>query len=161
TESLVKLFAFLAVGVFVTFWMFDGPVALFTQAMDHPDIAKVLTTPPQIGTLLAMTFLSFFAIILLPRQFHVTVVENHSEQEIKRAARLFPLYLVLINLFVIPIAIAGLLTFQPGMIDSDMFVLSLPLSAGSSVMAVAAFVGGLSAATAMVIVECVALAIMV
>ncbi|MGE3148056.1 MAG: PAS-domain containing protein, partial [Pseudorhodoplanes sp.] len=161
TESIVKLLAFLAVGVFVTFWMFDGPVALFSQAAERPDIAKMLSAPPQLGTLVAMTTLSFFAILLLPRQFHVTVVENHSEQEVRRAARLFPLYLVLINLFVIPIAIAGLLTFEPGSVDSDMFVLALPLSAGSNVLTVAAFVGGLSAATAMVIVESVALAIMV
>ena len=62
-------------------------------------------------TLIATTLLSFFAIILLPRQFHVAVVENHNEGEIKRAAWLFPLYLVLINLFVVPIALAGLLTF--------------------------------------------------
>ena len=107
-----------------------------------------------------MTLLSTVAIVLLPRQFHVTVVENHSEAEIRRAAWLFPLYLVLINLFVIPIAIAGLLTFPPGSVDSDMFVLALPLSAGSELLALVAFVGGLSAATAMVIVETVALAIM-
>ena len=76
-----------------------------------------------------MTLLSLFAIVLLPRQFHVTVVENHSEAEIRRAAWLFPLYLVLINLFVVPIALAGLLTFPPGQVDSDMFVLALPLAA--------------------------------
>jgi signal transduction histidine kinase len=110
---------------------------------------------------IAMTMLSTVAIILLPRQFHVTVVENHSEAEIKRAAWLFPLYLVLINLFVVPIALAGLLTFQPGQVDSDMFVLALPLSANASFFTIAAFIGGLSAATAMVIVESVALAIMV
>ena len=69
--------------------------------------------------------------MLLPRQFHVTVVENHGEAEIGARAWLFPLYLVLINLFVMPIAIAGLLTFPPGNVDSDMFVLALPLSAGS------------------------------
>ena len=78
-----------------------------------------------------MTVLSLFAIVLLPRQFHVTVVENHSEAEIRRAAWLFPLYLVLINLFVLPIALAGLLTFPAGRIDSDMFVLALPLAAHS------------------------------
>src|SRR5919108_729396 len=72
--------------------------------------------------------LSLFAIVLLPRQFHVTVVENNSEAEIKRAAWLFPAYLVLINLFVVPIAMAGLLSFPAGRIDSDMFVLALPLS---------------------------------
>ena len=108
-----------------------------------------------------MTMLSLFAIVLLPRQFHVTVVENNNEAEIRRAAWLFPLYLVLINLFVVPIALAGMLTFTAGQFDSDMFVLALPLSAGSDLFTIAAFVGGLSAATAMVIVESVALAIMV
>ena len=161
TESLVKLAAFLAVGLFVMFWMFDGPAALFSQAMERADTAAVLTRQPTFSTIFAMTVLSFFAIMLLPRQFHVTVVENHQESEVRRAAWLFPIYLVLINLFVIPIALAGLLTFPPGKVDSDMFVLALPLSVDSSFFTIAAFVGGLSAATAMVIVESVALAIMV
>src|SRR5256714_1427954 len=161
TESIVKLIAFVAVGIFVTFVMFDGPAALLTQAMERADIAAVLTGEPKLGTIGAMTGLAFFAMILLPRQFHVGVVENNNEAEIRRAAWLFPLYLVLINLFVLPIAIAGLLTFPKGHVDSDMFVLALPLAAGADGLALAAFVGGLSAATAMVIVECVALAIMV
>jgi Na+/proline symporter/signal transduction histidine kinase len=161
TESIVKLLAFLAVGAFVTFVMFDGPAQLFARAMEQPRVAAVLTRDPQLGTLLTMTFLSFCAIVLLPRQFHVMVVENNSEAEIRRAAWLFPLYLVLINLFVVPIAIAGMLTFPPGKVDSDMYVLALPLAAGSDLLTIAAFIGGLSAATAMVIVESVALAIMV
>jgi Na+/proline symporter/signal transduction histidine kinase len=161
TESIVKLVAFVGVGIFVTFWMFDGPFALFSQALERPDTAAVLTREPALGTLLAMTLLSTFAIVLLPRQFHVTVVENNSESEIRRASWLFPLYLVLINLFVVPIALAGLLTFTPGQVDSDMFVLALPLAAHSDLLTVAAFIGGLSAATAMVIVESVALAIMI
>ncbi len=160
-ESIVKLFAFLAVGAFVTFWMFDGPVALFSQAMEQANTSAVLTREPQIATLTAMTLLSFVAIVLLPRQFHVTVVENNSEREIKRAAWLFPVYLVLINLFVLPIAMAGLLAFPAGGVDSDMFVLALPLIAKSDTFTLIAFIGGLSAATAMVIVETVALAIMV
>jgi len=161
TESIVKLAAFLAVGIFVTFVMFDGPVALFTSAPQRPQAAAMLTRAPDPATLCAMTALSLFAIVLLPRQFHVTVVENRSEAEIRRAAWLFPLYLLLINLFVVPIATAGLLTFPSGGTDSDMFVLALPLHAHSELLAVVAFVGGLSAATAMVIVESVALAIMV
>src|SRR5215813_3621222 len=161
TESIVKLVAFLAVGIFVTFWLFDGPAALFARALSEPSTAKVLTGEPATGTLAAMTLLSLVAIVLLPRQFHVTVVENNSEHEIKRAAWLFPLYLVLINLFVVPIALAGLLTFAPGQVDSDMYVLALPLAAQSDMFTIVAFVGGLSAATAMVIVETVALAIMV
>jgi Na+/proline symporter/CheY-like chemotaxis protein len=161
TESIVKLVAFLAVGIFVTFWMFDGPVALFNEAMQRPATAAIFTREPRIDTLVAMTLLSFVAIILLPRQFHVAVVENNNEGEIKRAAWLYPLYLVLINLFVVPIALAGLLTFPAGKVDSDMFVLALPLQSGSSFFTIVAFVGGLSAATAMVIVESVALSIMV
>jgi Na+/proline symporter/signal transduction histidine kinase len=161
TESIVKLIAFLAVGVFVTFWMFGGPLELFAQALQRADTAAVLNSAPKFGNLVAMTLLSFVAIVLLPRQFHVTVVENHNESEIRRAAWLFPLYLILINLFVVPIAIAGLLSFPVGSTDGDMFVLALPLHAGSDFVTIAAFLGGLSAATAMVIVESVALAIMV
>jgi Na+/proline symporter/signal transduction histidine kinase/CheY-like chemotaxis protein len=160
-ESLVKLLAFLAVGVFVTFVMFHGPGALFGAAMENGRAAAVLARAPTFDTFGVMTLLSLFAILLLPRQFHVAVVENNSEKEIRRAAWLFPLYLVLINLFVLPIAMAGLLTFEPGRVDGDMYVLALPLAAGSNVLALVAFVGGLSAATAMVIVESVALAIMV
>jgi Na+/proline symporter/signal transduction histidine kinase len=161
TESIVKLFAFLAVGIFVTFWMFGGPSALLEAARAHSNTAAIFMREPSFATLIATTLLSFVAIILLPRQFHVAVVENHNEGEIKRARWLFPLYLVLINLFVVPIALAGLLTFPADTVDSDMFVLALPLHAGSNILTIAAFVGGLSAATAMVIVESVALSIMV
>ena len=160
-ESIVKLVTFLAVGVFVTFWMFDGPMALFSQALQSLPAASVLTREPAVDMLITMTLLSFVAILLLPRQFHVAVVENNDEREIKRARWMFPIYLVLINLFVVPIAIAGLLTFPAGKVDGDMFVLALPLHAGSNMLTIAAFVGGLSAATAMVIVETVALAIMI
>ena len=161
TESMVKLVAFLAVGAFVTFGMFHGPLTLLARALRHPQTAAVLTGAPPLSTLCAMVVLSLFAILLLPRQFHVAVVENHNEAEIRRATWMFPLYLVLINLFVLPIATAGLLTFPSGGVDGDMFVLALPLRAHSELFALVAFVGGLSAATAMVIVETVALAIMV
>ncbi|HTZ03051.1 MAG TPA: PAS domain-containing hybrid sensor histidine kinase/response regulator [Xanthobacteraceae bacterium] len=160
-ESIVKLMAFIAVGVFVTFTMFHGPFALFARALATPKAAAALTRLPQLAPFGAMTLLSLFAIMLLPRQFHVMVVENHSEAEVRRAAWLFPVYLVLINLFVLPIALAGVMTFPAGRVDSDMFVLALPIAAHSNLMTIAAFVGGLSAATAMVIVESVALAIMV
>jgi Na+/proline symporter/signal transduction histidine kinase/CheY-like chemotaxis protein len=161
TESLVKLFAFLAVGIFVTFWMFGGPGALLEAAQSNPTTANLFSREPAFDALIITTLLSFMAIILLPRQFHVAVVENNNESEIKRAVWLFPLYLLLINLFVVPIAIAGLLTFPAGNVDSDMFVLALPLQTGSYVLTITAFVGGLSAATAMVIVESVALSIMI
>ena len=161
TELVIKLVAFLAVGSFVTFVMYPGPLALFADALQRPQTAAVLTSIPPATTFLATTVLSLFAIVLLPRQFHVGVVENHSEAEVRRAAWLFPAYLVLINLFVMPIAMAGLLAFPAGGTDGDMFVLALPLKAHSELFALIAFIGGLSAATAMVIVESVALAIMV
>ncbi|MGL5164546.1 MAG: NahK/ErcS family hybrid sensor histidine kinase/response regulator [Afipia sp.] len=160
TESLVKLVAFIAAGVFVTFVMF-GPADLWERAMKTPEAVRAIEAAPSIGNFLAMTLLSFLAIMLLPRQFHVSVVENSTEAEVRRARWLFPMYLIAINLFVIPIAIAGLVTFPFGASDSDMYVLALPISAGATSLSVIVFIGGLSAATAMVIVECVALAIMV
>ncbi len=161
TESIVKLFAFLVVGAFVTFVMFDGPGALWAAAEARGDILPRFVGQMHGGTWITITFLSFVCIILLPRQFHVTVVENNSEDEVSRAAWMFPLYLIAINLFVVPIAIAGLLVFPEGGVDADMFVLSLPMSAGANWVTLAAFIGGLSAATAMVIVASVALSIMV
>jgi Na+/proline symporter/signal transduction histidine kinase len=160
TESIVKLVAFLAAGAFVTFYMFT-PVELIERAMKTPEAARAISYVPSIGNFLTMTLLSFCAIMLLPRQFHVSVVENSSPEEVRRARWLFPLYLVAINLFVIPIAIAGLVTFPFGAVDADMYVLALPIEAKATLLSIAVFVGGLSAATAMVIVECVALSIMV
>src|SRR5438876_62069 len=160
TESIVKLVAFLAAGVFVTFWMF-GPLELIERAMKTPEAVRAISHTPSIGNFLTMVLLSFFAIVLLPRQFHVSVVENSSDAEVGRARWLFPLYLVAINLFVIPIAIAGLVTFPFGGVDSDMFVLALPIKGNAVLLSIGVFIGGLSAATAMVIVECVALSIMV
>src|SRR5579871_4628273 len=160
TESIVKLVAFLAVGIFVTFWMFD-PQELIHRAMKTPEAVRALQYEPTLGNFLCMIVLSFCAIMLLPRQFHVSVVENSSDAEVARARWLFPLYLVAINLFVIPIAIAGLVTFPFGAVDSDMYVLALPIEGDAPLLSVVVFIGGLSAATAMVIVECVALSIMV
>jgi Na+/proline symporter/signal transduction histidine kinase len=160
TESIVKLVAFLAVGFFVTFWMFS-PGELLERAMKTPEAVRAINYTPSAGTFLTMTLLSFFAIMLLPRQFHVSVVENSNNAEVDRARWLFPLYLVAINVFVIPIALAGLVSFPFGVVDSDMYVLALPVEGKAPLLSVIVFVGGLSAATAMVIVECVALAIMV
>ncbi len=160
TESIVKLVAFIAAGAFVTFWMFS-PVELVERAMRTPEAVRAINYTPSAGNFLTMVLLSFCAIMLLPRQFHVSVVENSTNAEVSRARWLFPLYLVAINLFVIPIALAGLVIFPFGAVDSDMYVLALPIEGDSPLLSVGVFVGGLSAATAMVIVECVALSIMV
>ncbi len=160
-ESAIKLVAFLAAGVFVTWWMFDGPVDLAAKAWQRDDIVAVFSKAPDWNLWFTMTLLSAGAIIMLPRQFHVTVVENRNQADIRQAAWMFPAYLVAINLFVIPIAIAGLLIFPNGVIDRDLTVLLLPLKDGAGVVALIVLIGGLSAATAMVIVECVALAVMI
>src|ERR1700687_4369188 len=160
TESIVKLVAFIAAGAFVTFWMFS-PHELVERAMKTPEAVRAIDYTPSIRNFLTMTLLSFCAIMLLPRQFHVSVVENSTNAEVSRARWLFPLYLVAINLFVIPIAIAGLVTFPFGAVDSDMYVLALPIEGNAPLLSVGIFVGGLSAGTAMVIVGCVALSIIV
>jgi Na+/proline symporter len=127
TESIVKLVAFLTVGVFVTFVMFPGPLALFARALEQPQTAGVLTRAPPLAGFCAMTALSLFAILLLPRQFHVAVVENHSEAEIRRAAWLFPALsgadqsVRAADRDGRPVDVSG------RRVDGDMFVLALPL----------------------------------
>ncbi|GAA0786788.1 ATP-binding protein [Marinobacterium sediminicola] len=163
-ESLVKLFAFIAVGMFACFVLYPGPEALFAQAAAILPEASRSFGLDQIpgGTLgwFGTLILATLAFITLPRQFQVLVVENVNEQHLRRACWLFPLYLLLINLFVIPIALAGLLggsaTGEP-----DNFVLTLPLSAGLNWLPLLVFIGGLSAATSMMIVETIALSTMV
>jgi Na+/proline symporter len=160
-ESLVKLGAFLAVGIFVTWGMFGGLGDLATRITTGAETRRLFLAGADGSTWVAMTGLAFVAMLCLPRQFHVTVVENASEQELRRAVWLFPLYLVAINAFVIPISAAGLFVFPHGEVDADMFVLALPIAAGQNTIAMFAFVGGLSAATGMVIVASVAVSTMV
>jgi Na+/proline symporter/signal transduction histidine kinase/CheY-like chemotaxis protein len=159
-ESLVKMAAFLAVGAFVMVSVFGSFEGLAARALDNSEIQNIFARPFHGGTWLTVSLLSFVCIILLPRQFHVTVVENYSEREIQRARWLFPLYLILINVFVVPIAAAGL-AFIGHAADPDLYVLSLPMSRQAHVFTAMAYIGGLSAATAMVIVESIALAIMI
>ena len=159
-ESLVKLVAFLGVGAFVVWGIFGG-LGDISQLARSPRISAIISTPPDIGDWLVVTLLSASAILLLPRQFHVTVVENPDLNALKSASWLFPLYLILINLFVLPLAIAGLTLFPDGAIDRDLTVLALPLSVGAHAIALLTMIGGLSAATGMVVVDSVALAITV
>jgi len=133
TESIVKLVAFIAAGAFVTFWMFT-PEELIERAMRSPEAVRAIDYVPSIGNFLITTLLSFGAIMMLPRQFHVSVVENSSDAEVGRARCCFPLYLIAINLFVIPIALAGLIIFPFGAADSDMYVLALPIEANAHLL---------------------------
>ncbi|CAH0339405.1 PAS domain-containing hybrid sensor histidine kinase/response regulator [Rhizobium sp. CECT 9324] len=159
-ESVVKLVAFWTLGIFVLFFIFDGPADLWHKAQNSEAVMAALSyqTPPARWILLIA--LSAFAIIMLPRQFHVTVVENRTPRELRLAGILMPIYLIAINIFVLPAAIGGIMTFG-GTGDADLYVLSLPLNAGASLVSLLTFIGGFSAATAMVIVASVALAIMI
>jgi Na+/proline symporter/signal transduction histidine kinase len=164
-ESLVKLIAFVAVGVFVTFGMYNGPGDIFAQAMARPELAA-LATPfgAAAGNYVSwiwLTILSMLAIVFLPRQFQIAVIENVDEKHLNKAVWLFPIYMLVINIFVLPIAFGGLLHFQGGNVNADTFVLTLPMSQRQEWLALLVFVGGLSAATGMVIVETIALSTMV
>ncbi len=161
TESLVKLAAFLILGIYVTWGMFNGFSDLAQQAVADERVRAVVSQTPSYDTWITTTFLSACCILLLPRQFQMMVVENRDERDVKTAAWLFPLYLVVINIFVVPLAIAGLLLFPGSGFDRDMTVLALPLHGRADIIALITMIGGLSAATAMVIVESVALSIMV
>jgi Na+/proline symporter/nitrogen-specific signal transduction histidine kinase len=164
-ESVVKLVAFLLVGFFVVYGLFDGLGDLFARAQAVPQLQQLLRLEQGGQFAWAQWFglmlLSMFSVVFLPRQFQVMVVENVREDHLRRAVWVFPLYMLLINLFVLPIALGGLLYFGPGQANAENFVLSLPLAAGQHALALFAFVGGLSAATGMVIVETVAVSTMV
>ncbi len=159
-ESVVKLLAFATVGIAVMFVLFDGPSDLWARASDNLFVASAMSYETPLSRWLMLTALSAFAIIMLPRQFHVTVVENRTARELRMAAYLLPLYLIAINIFVIPIAMAGLISFG-GTGNADLYVLLLPLENKMPLISLIAFIGGFSAATAMVIVASVALSIMV
>ncbi len=164
-ESLVKLLAFLAVGVFVTFGVYSGFGDLFARAAEDPRL-RALTTPLEgvaggYASWVWLTILSMFAIMFLPRQFQVTVIENTDEKHLNKAIWLFPLYMLAINVFVLPIAFGGGMHFPLGRVDADTFVLTVPMAEKQEGLALLAFLGGLSAATGMVIVETIALSTMV
>jgi Na+/proline symporter/signal transduction histidine kinase/CheY-like chemotaxis protein len=159
-ESVVKLLALLSLGPFVLFVLFDGPDELLAGLERAPDVAERVMREGSPFTWLVTTLLSAMAFLCLPRQFHVAVVEHGHPASLRTARWLFPLYLLLINLFVVPIAAAGLLLLGP-QVNPDLFVLQLPLSHGQSWLSAFVFIGGLSAATSMVIVACMALSGMI
>jgi signal transduction histidine kinase len=164
-ESVVKLLAFLLMGAFVTYGMFNGMGDIFSQALAKADLKPLLAfdqgKPFAYSQWFALTLLAMLSVVFLPRQFQIMVVENVDERHLRRAAWVFPLYLLLINVFVLPIALGGLLYFGVGTVNPETFVLSLPLSQGHGWLALVAFVGGVSAATGMVIVEAIAVSTMV
>jgi len=161
-ESILKLVSLTAIGLFIGYGLFHGFGDLFTRAAAIPSLAAVLAPPPGHFGVGWMTqiLLAGLAILCLPRQFQMLVVENTDERHLDRAFWQFPAYLLAINLFVLPIAVAGRLML-PADTDPDNFVLAVPLVAGQPMLALVAFLGGLSAAASMVVVETTALSVMV
>ena len=159
-ESFVKLVAFLAVGLFCLFVVFSGPADLWRQSMSSAVVVDNFEAQPFSQAFITALLLSMAAIVCLPRQFHAGVVENYDLRHLRTSRWVFPLYLLLFAVFVLPIVLAGILT-QPELINqADSYMLSLPGENGSAGLALLAFIGGIAASTGMVIVSTMALAIM-
>ena len=160
-ESVVKLLAFIVVGMYVCFALFDSPMDLFNKATELNIDKQVAATQSPTYVYVAHTVLGVLATLCLPRQFHMSFIENNNNKELATARWLFPIYLLLINLFILPIAYAGLNYFQGSDVGYDTFVLALPMSADNPFIALLAFLGGFSAATSMVIVSAIVLSVMI
>ncbi len=155
-EAVVKLFALLAVGVFVV-WGLSGGVSGIVARIDASKIAEFDVSGSRWA---GLTMLSAAAFLCLPRMFQVMVVENEDEGHLRMASWAFPTYLMLMSLFVVPIAVVGLDLLPKGS-NPDLFVLTVPLSEGKDGLAILSFLGGFSSATSMVIVAAIALSTMV
>jgi Na+/proline symporter/signal transduction histidine kinase len=161
-ESIIKLLAFLVAGVFVTFGLFNGFGDIFTKAAANEDLAKLFRFNGEgaYTTWTGLVLLSMLAVVFLPRQFQLGVVENVQENHLKKAIWLFPLYLFLITLFVLPIAFGGKLLMGETGVNADTYVLALPLQHGAGLLSLFIFIGGFSAASSMIIVETIAISTM-
>jgi len=160
-ESVIKLLSFAAIGAVVIWGLHDGVRDLFARAAADPEAARLFHFQDGYEARWITTlFLAAAAMVCLPRQFQVAVVENSDERHLATASWLFPLYLLIITVFVVPIAIGGIL-LHPAGTNPDLYVLSVPLAVGRGDLALLAFIGGLSAATSMVIVASIALSIMI
>ena len=164
-ESLVKIVAFVSVGIFVTYGLFDGFSDIFAKFLEtfpeRKDLILLGTASIPYPMWFSLTFISMMAVMFLPRQFHIMVIENSDEKHIRDAMWRFPAYMFLMNLFVIPIALGGLLLTGGEAAGADYFVVSLPLVTGHPWLAMLVFIGGFSASAGMVMVESVALSTMV
>jgi Na+/proline symporter/signal transduction histidine kinase len=157
-ESLIKVIALLLVGLFAIYGVFDGPVKLNQWLAEHPEVTQALYEPVREGPWVTLVFLSFCAAFLLPRQFHMTFTENFSIKSLATASWAFPLFLLLLNLAIPPILWAG--NHLQLSLDSDYYVLGITLARGPEWLPILAFIGGVSAASAMVIVSTLALSSM-
>jgi Na+/proline symporter/nitrogen-specific signal transduction histidine kinase len=160
-ESVLKLLFFLVVGVYVTYYIYDGTVDIYEKASLQFDLKTLSTINGLTGGInwYFSIVLSFLAIFLLPRQFQTSVVEFTSRKQLKTSIWLFPLYLLLFNVFVIFIAWGGLLIYG-SQANSDYYTLLIPMYFEDYWLAILVFLGGLSAVISMVVVSTLALSTM-
>lgn len=161
-ESVLKLFFFILLGLYVTFFVFDGFQEIYAKASLLDNFQERNTINGLEGGMnwVMLIILSFFSIFLLPRQFHIAIVENNREKHIRTAIWLFPLYLLLFNLFVYPIAWGGNIIFENQEVNPDMFSLLIPQHFGNTFLTVLVFLGGFSAAISMIVVSSITLSTM-
>ncbi len=156
-SSIIKLFALTAVGIFATFFVFDGVTDLFAQSQQAANIQPVSNSYFAIS----QAILGMITIFILPQQYHMIMIENHQENELKSARYLYPFYMIAINIFVLPIALAGQNLFPGGNVNADTYVITIPLFFQQAWLGGLAYIGGLAAATSMVIVATIVLSTMV
>ncbi len=159
-EALVKMLAFATLGYYVCFVLFDGVKDLFTTAVEDGYVKHIVSSRQSEQGFVAATILGMTAIICLPRQYHVLVVESRGANDARTSRWLLPLYLGIFGVIILPIAYAGLLLFQGQGVSPEQFILRLPLNAGNDNLALLAYLGGLSAGSSMVILACVAISTM-
>lgn len=160
-ESVLKLFGILVVGIYVSFVLFESPIELIAEAVQHPKASQVLYADRAYWVYATHVLLGICAAFCLPRQFHISFVENNGERELRTARWMFPLYLLLMTIFILPIALAGNLLLDTQQFSTDSFALAIPISQGNHWISGIALIGGISAATSMVIVATLALGIMI
>lgn len=163
-EAMFKLVAFLIIGIYVTFYVFDGFGDIFQRAKEALILDRLIsvedTSAGGYWDWFMLINLSFFAFMLLPRQFYLIGVQNTDENHSNSAGWLFSLYLLAINIFIIPIALGGLIAFQGTNVNPDTFVLMFPISNGHYILSIIVFFGGFAAATGMIIASAYAISMM-
>jgi Na+/proline symporter/signal transduction histidine kinase/CheY-like chemotaxis protein len=160
-ESLAKLIGLIIVGLYVCYSLFDGVFDLFVEASKNEASMQILQSDFSIWVFASHVLLGICAMFCLPRQFHIAFIENNNENELLLARWLFPLFLVCMTIFVLPIALAGNILLDTNQFSTDSFALSIPVSMGNEWVSITSYIGGLSGATSMVIVATLTMGIMV
>lgn len=160
-ESVVKLAALVIVGLFVCYSLFDGVFDLLGKAQLDTRAQQTISADSGIWVYASQMLLGVCSMFCLPRQFHINFIENNGDKEISTARWLFPLYLLGMTAFVLPIALAGHMLFPSGLVSTDTYALALPVASGNMWITIIAFIGGLAAATSMIIVATLAMGVMI